>query len=99
MLIQPHFDYGCSSWFALLKKKLKLKLKKAQNKCVCFCLNFLPRSHINPSHFRKTNWLPVSDIRIYIVLQILSLSTGMELYQDIFIKCLSLHSADIEQDH
>ena len=25
-LIQPHFDYGCSSWFPLLKKNLKLKL-------------------------------------------------------------------------
>ena len=22
-LIQPHFDYGCSSWFPLLKKKRK----------------------------------------------------------------------------
>ena len=59
-LIQPHFDYGCSSWFPLLKKKLKLKLQKAQNKCVCFCLNLPPRSHIDLSHFRKINWLPVS---------------------------------------
>ena len=45
-LIQPHFDYGCSSWFPLLKKNLKLKLQKAQNKCICFCLNLLPRSHL-----------------------------------------------------
>ena len=29
-LIQPHFDYGCSSWFPLLKKNLKLKLQKAK---------------------------------------------------------------------
>ena len=61
MLIQSHFDYGCSSWFPLLKKNLKLKLQKAQNKCIRFCLNLPPRSHINPSHFRKINWLPVSD--------------------------------------
>ena len=60
-LIQPHFDYGCSSWFPLLKKNLKLKLQKAQNKCIRFCLNLPPRSHIDPSHFRKINWLPVSD--------------------------------------
>ena len=33
------------------------------------------------------------------VLRIPSLSTGMELYQDIFMKCLSLHSVDIAQDH
>ena len=46
-LIQRHFDYGCSSWFPLLKKNLKnLNFKKL-----------------------KTN----------------------ELYQDIFMKCLSLH--------
>ena len=25
-LIQPYFDYGCSSWFPLLKKNLKLEL-------------------------------------------------------------------------
>ena len=31
----------------------------AQNKCVRFCLELPPRGHINPSHFRKINWLPV----------------------------------------
>ena len=49
-LIQPHFDYGCSSWFPLLKKNLKLKLQKAQKKYIRFCLNLSPRSHIDPSH-------------------------------------------------
>ena len=60
-LIQPNFDYRCSSWFSLLKKNLKLKIQKAQNKCIRFCLNLAPRSHIDPWHFRKTNWLSVSD--------------------------------------
>ena len=60
-LIQPHFDYGCSSWFPLFKKNLKLKLQKAQNKCIRFCLNLPPRSYIDPSHFRKINWLPITD--------------------------------------
>ena len=60
-LIQPHFDYGCSSWFPLLKKNLKLKLQKAQNKYIPFCLNLRPRSHIDPCLFRKINWFPVSD--------------------------------------
>ena len=60
-LIQPHFNYGCSSWFPPLKTYTKLKLQKAQNKCFRFCLNLPPTSHINPSHFRKINWLPVSD--------------------------------------
>ena len=60
-LIQPHFDYGCYSWFPLFKKDLKLKLQKDKNKWVRFRLNLPPRSHIDPSYFRKINWLPVSD--------------------------------------
>ena len=55
----PHFDYGCSSWFPLLKNDLKSKLQKAQNKYTCSCLNLPPRSHIDPSHFRKINLSPV----------------------------------------
>ena len=61
MLIHSRFDYGCSSLFSPLKKNLKLKIQKAQNKCIRFCLNLPPRSHINRSHFRKINWFPVSD--------------------------------------
>ena len=33
---------------------------KSSNKSICFCLNLPPRSHIDPLHFRKTNWLLVS---------------------------------------
>ena len=47
--------------WVFLKKNLKLKLQKAQNKCIHFCLNLPPRSPIDLSHFRKINWLPVSD--------------------------------------
>ena len=61
VLIQSRFDYGCSSWFPHLKKNLKLKLRKAENKCIRFCLNLPPKPHIDPSHFGKINWLPVSD--------------------------------------
>ena len=96
-VIQPHFDYGCSSWFPLLKKNLNLKIQKAQIKCICFYLNFPRRSHIDPSHFRKVNWFPVSN-RIEYCIANTVFSTRMELYQDIFIKCLSLHSLDIAQD-
>ena len=59
-LIQPHFNYRCSSWFSLLKKSLKLKLQATQNKCIRFCLQLLSRSHIDRLHFRKINWLPAS---------------------------------------
>ena len=45
----------------LLKKYLKLKVQKAQNKFIRFCLNLPPRSYIDPLHFRKINWIPVND--------------------------------------
>ena len=50
-----------------LKKNLKLKLQKSQNKCLRFCLSLPPSSHINPSHFRKINCLPVSDTVEYCI--------------------------------
>ena len=57
-LIQPHFDYRCTSWYPLLGKVLKTVLQIAQNKCRRFCSKLPPRGHINASHFRKINWLP-----------------------------------------
>ena len=59
--MQPHFDYRCSSWFPLLKKNLKLKVQKARNKSIRFCLNLPSMFHINPMHFKKINWVPVSN--------------------------------------
>ena len=47
VLIQPCFDCGCFSWFPLLKKNLKIKLQKAQNKCIRFCLNLPQRSPVD----------------------------------------------------
>ena len=58
-LIQFHFDYGCTSWYPLLSKALKTRWQIAPNKCIRSCLELRPRSHINLSHFRKINWLPV----------------------------------------
>ena len=37
------------------------KEKEETMKNIHFCLKLPPRSHINPSHYRKINWLPVSD--------------------------------------
>ena len=61
-LIQAHFNCGCSSWFPLLNKNLKIKLQNAQNKYIRFCLNLPPRSLIDPSHFRKIKLHPPRDI-------------------------------------
>ena len=37
-LIQPHFEYGCVSWYPLVNKKLRTKIQVTQNECVRFCL-------------------------------------------------------------
>ena len=97
-IIQQYFNYECFSWFPILKKNLKLKLQKDQSKWIRFSLNLPPRSHIDPSHFRKINWLPFGA-KQNTVLRLPFLRTGMELYQDIFMKCFSLHCAGMVQDH
>ena len=52
-------NYRCSSWYPLLSKALKTKLQIAQNKRIQVCLELPLCGHINPSHFRRINWLPV----------------------------------------
>ena len=58
-LIQPHFDYGCTSWYPIQIKALKTKLQTAPSKCILFCLELPLCGHINPCHFMKINWLSV----------------------------------------
>ena len=95
-LIQPHFDYGCSSWFPILKKKLKVKLQKAPNKYIYIriYLSLSPRYHMDLSHFTKRNWLRAGN-RVEYPIENTVLSTGMVLNWDTFMKCLSLNSSNI----
>ena len=58
-LIQPHFDYGFTSWYPLISKAFKKRFQIAQNKCIWYCLDLPLRTHISAIHFRKINWLPV----------------------------------------
>ena len=58
-LIQPLFDDGCTSWYPLLSKAFKKRLQIAQNKCIRYCLDLPPRTHISAIHFNKINCLPV----------------------------------------
>ena len=61
-LIQPHFDYACTSaWYPNLSKKLKDKLQVTQNKCIRFCLKLKSREHISNENFHKMNWLPINQ--------------------------------------
>ena len=74
-LIQPHFEYGCTPWCPLLSRALKTKLQIAQNKCICFCLELPPRSHVKPPHFRKINWL-LFERRVELCTSTAVLNTG-----------------------
>jgi len=60
-LIQPHFDYACTSWYPNLNKSLKKKLQTAQNKCIRFCLLLPSRTHLGANEFKKINWLNIED--------------------------------------
>ena len=57
-VIQSHSDCACFSWFPLLEQNLKIKLQKAQNKYIRFCLNLL-RDLV--SIHRKIKLLPARD--------------------------------------
>ena len=46
---------------SFLKKKLKIKLEKDQNKYIRFCQNLPLRSRIDPVYLRKIKRLPASD--------------------------------------
>ena len=60
-LIQPQFDYACSTWYPNLNKAIKTKLQSAQNKCVRFCLLLGNKEHIGINELEKINWLNVND--------------------------------------
>ena len=60
-LIQPHYDFACSSWFPLLTKDMKKRFQISQNKLIRFCLNLGSRESINLTRFREINWLPVEE--------------------------------------
>ena len=60
-LIQPLFDYACTSWYPSTSKNLKARLQTSQNKLVRFLLDLHPRSHLTPTHFSKVGWLRVED--------------------------------------
>ena len=79
------------------KEKFKNQTSKAQNKCIHFCLNFAPRSHIDSLNFREINWPPVSDRVEYCIAK-----RFFKYWNGIVLACMksfSLHFADKAQDH
>ena len=60
-LIQPHFDYASSAWYANLTQKMENKIQITQSKCIRYCLQLDKMTHISKDEFENLNWLPVKD--------------------------------------
>ena len=60
-LVQPNFDYACSSWYSGLTIKHKNQLQVLQNKMVRFLLNLDPRSHIGSIELAEVGMLNVEQ--------------------------------------
>ena len=60
-LIQCHFDYSCSSWYAGVSQKLKNSLQVAQNKTVRFINNEGPRSSVGQPELASVGFLNVEN--------------------------------------
>ena len=60
VVIQPHFDYACPTWYPNLTEKMKKKIQIMQNKCIRFCLRLDKMHHISEEDFRSINWLLTS---------------------------------------
>ncbi len=60
-IIQPHFDYACSSWYPLLNKRISKMIQSAQNKCIRFYLDLKNKAHIGTDEFKSIIWLPVRN--------------------------------------
>ena len=60
-LVQPHFDYACSSWYPNLTHNLRKKRQTTQNQCIRFCLQLGNSSHIGATEFKQINWLSINE--------------------------------------
>ena len=54
-LIQPHFDYAYSAWYANLTKKLKNRIQASQNKRIHFCPQLDKITQISNKEFETLN--------------------------------------------
>ena len=76
-LMQPFFDYCCSSWFSAVNFNLKGRLGALQRKMVRFVFNFDSRFSVTTHHLRKLGWLSVSDrVRYFKLILAFKIRTG-----------------------
>lgn len=60
-LIQCHFDYACSSWYAGLCKKYKDKLQVLQNKTIRYIKNMGNRTSVDQNIFSSIGFLNIEN--------------------------------------
>ena len=71
-LIQCTFDCSCSWWLRSLSKQIKTRLQTTQNKHIRYFLGLGSRLHLDSTHFKPINWLPVEQIVQQIILNHIS---------------------------
>ena len=60
-LIQPYFDYCCSSWYSGLTGKLRDRLDVLQRRMVRYIFSYEPRHHVDSRDIKALSWLLVID--------------------------------------
>ena len=88
-IIQPHFDYAWSAWYANLTQKLKKKLQVMQNRCIRFCLQLDKMTTVSHKEFKDLNWLPIIN-RLNNVLFQSRLNLSMAVVRTTWMKFLNL---------
>ena len=93
-LVQPHFDYGCTSWYPLLSNALITKLKISQNKWIRFCLELPPSWSYKPIPFQE-NKLAAGLTELCTSTTVLKYWEGIAPFclNDMFIPSLSNYNA------
>ena len=65
LILHPHFDYACSTWYLNLTKKLKTGIQTSPSKCIRFCLQLEKMTHISHKNLKLWTVYPwLKDINI-----------------------------------
>ena len=96
-LVQPIFDYCCSSWFTGIRANLKERLYCLQRKMVRFIFDFDARHSVDSSHLRSLCWLSFKDrVRYFKLILAFKIHNGTapRYLSDSFSRFSSVHSYD-----
>ena len=101
-LIQPYFDYCCSSWYAGLSAKLKGRLDVLQRRMIRFILRMEPRDHVGQEHIQNLGWFSVPDrVRYFKLIHVFKVYNGTapSYISDSFRYVSNVHGHITRQSH